>query len=336
MPGGSAPRDISSPSFLATRHRGHPPWFDPGGAANFPGIEGWRHGLSMVDYGEFSWWYPHRNHRKLGFYGYIYGSLPSGYGCYRHSHGKIQHAIKNSKPSISIRAIYTMAMWNNQRVWVLSLLMMMNVWMVIHGYWWRFMVNYCGNYWECGCSSTFHHRRLRFVMGVPPNHWNPWWLGVHPCRTPPNGEPWELLEYGNYDGELWDMEPIFLKVVFSNCLRINRKLYGTMIKSQWGTMMKKMNSEKNTWNKWCFTTLNTAPPVFNKRWTKQGATGANFSRRTHPKNASGASHEWHFTSMGVFEPRRYRTSLQQTVENCNEKISICLFVEHINRYWEVK
>ena len=34
----------------------------------------------------------------------------------RHSHGKIHHAIKFGKPSISIRAIYTMAMLNNQRV----------------------------------------------------------------------------------------------------------------------------------------------------------------------------------------------------------------------------
>ena len=30
--------------------------------------------------------------------------------------GKIHHAIKFGKPSISIRAIYTMAMLNNQRV----------------------------------------------------------------------------------------------------------------------------------------------------------------------------------------------------------------------------
>ena len=32
-------------------------------------------------------------------------------------HGQIYHGIKNGKPSISIRVIYSMAMLNNQRVY---------------------------------------------------------------------------------------------------------------------------------------------------------------------------------------------------------------------------
>ena len=38
---------------------------------------------------------------------YMYVDIPSGYLTVRH--GKIHHAIKFGKPSISIRAIYTMA-----------------------------------------------------------------------------------------------------------------------------------------------------------------------------------------------------------------------------------
>ena len=42
--------------------------------------------------------------------------VPSGYDIHSLRTGKIHHAIKNGKPSISIRAIYTMAMLNNRRV----------------------------------------------------------------------------------------------------------------------------------------------------------------------------------------------------------------------------